>query len=312
MINNLSTINNGRIAEATAEAPKLINNWLTQLDATPKTKATYTAGIRPFIKYLTENEINSIDKGTLQTYKQSLINKGLKNTSINLYICCVKMLFEYLEIETDGIIKNVAKSVKGVKDDTMFKKDNLTTQQLNDILNSDLSPRDRAIFALMGVCGLRTKEVATAQIKDYTTAGDKKILHILGKGKTDKNDFVPVPAVIEKLIDNYLKTRASYSDESPLFASESHQNSGNYLNSMSVSRIVKNILRKNGIDSDRVTAHSLRHTAITLSLINGSTTQEAQLLARHANIQTTMKYAHNIDKASNKAADRVAELLDLK
>ena len=51
-----------------------------------------------------------------------------------------------------------------------------------------------------------------------------------------------------------------------------------------------------GYDSDRITAHSLRHTSVTLLLEAGATLQEAQHHARHADPATTGIYAHNIDR----------------
>lgn len=64
----------------------------------------------------------------------------------------------------------------------------------------------------------------------------------------------------------------------------------------SVSRIVKDALRDEGISSARLTAHSLRHTAVTFALLGGASVQQAQAMARHASISTTMIYAHNLDR----------------
>ena len=78
-----------------------------------------------------------------------------------------------------------------------------------------------------------------------------------------------------------------------------------------VSGIAKAALRDAGIDSTRITAHSLRHTAVTLSLVGGASVQEAQALARHADISTTMTYAHNLERMNavpEQAIDRVLGL----
>ena len=69
-------------------------------------------------------------------------------------------------------------------------------------------------------------------------------------------------------------------------------------------RIVKNRLRACGLDSDRLTAHSLRHTGITLALLHGSTLAEAQQMARHSSINTTMIYNHAIERANNQSEER--------
>jgi integrase/recombinase XerC/integrase/recombinase XerD len=65
-----------------------------------------------------------------------------------------------------------------------------------------------------------------------------------------------------------------------------------------------------GIDDSRITAHSLRHTAITLSLLAGATPQEARAMARHADINTTLIYAHNINRIAQAPEKKIDEFLE--
>lgn len=62
---------------------------------------------------------------------------------------------------------------------------------------------------------------------------------------------------------------------------------------------MKEKLKEADLNSTLLTAHSLRHTAITLSLLGGSTLQEASQFARHVNIATTEIYAHNLERIAN-------------
>ena len=59
---------------------------------------------------------------------------------------------------------------------------------------------------------------------------------------------------------------------------------------------MKDAMAREGIKSAKLTAHSLRHTAVTFALLGGATIQETQAMARHASINTTMIYAHNLDR----------------
>ena len=77
-----------------------------------------------------------------------------------------------------------------------------------------------------------------------------------------------------------------------------------------VRKIVKGILIENGIISDRITTHSLRHTFVTLNLLNGATLQEVQSMARHTSINTTLIYAHNIDKLKSDNEQKLDNLLN--
>lgn len=98
----------------------------------------------------------------------------------------------------------------------------------------------------------------------------------------------------------------------PLFVCLSNRNNKQQsrMTKRSISRIVKERLKKAGYDdSERLTAHSLRHSAITLSLLSGATIQQAQQLARHTNINTTMIYAHNLTAENNPCVDLVEKAI---
>lgn len=129
-------------------------------------------------------------------------------------------------------------------------------------------------------------------------------LFVQGKGRTDKSEIVKVSDHVERLIRDYLAARGESDPKAPLFASCSDRNNGGRLTTNSISRIIKNHLRACGLDSDRLTAHSLRHTGITLALLHGSTLAEAQQMARHSSINTTMIYNHAIERANNQSEER--------
>ncbi len=112
-----------------------------------------------------------------------------------------------------------------------------------------------------------------------------------------------------KPIYQYLQARGSAKSEEPLFSSLSHRNGGDRLTTRTARRIIKARFHQIGIDSDRLTAHSLRHTAVTLSLKAGSTIQEAQALARHTNINTTLIYAQNIDRIKQAPERKIDALI---
>ncbi|MGN9065310.1 tyrosine-type recombinase/integrase, partial [Collinsella sp. HCP28S3_B9] len=62
--------------------------------------------------------------------------------------------------------------------------------------------------------------------------------------------------------------------------------------------------------SERLTTHSFRHSAVTFALLGGASLQQAQALARHTNLTTTMVYAHNVDRVSQAPERFVDGLLD--
>jgi integrase/recombinase XerC len=169
--------------------------------------------------------------------------------------------------------------------------------------------RDYAIVALMVTAGLRDIEVVNANIEDLRTVGDFTALFLLGKGRDEKAEYVKIVEQVEDAIRNYLKELPDREPSNPLFMSLSNRSYGSRLTTRSVSRICKNALVQAGYDSSRLTAHSLRHTAVTLSLLGGKSLQEVQQFARHTNISTTQIYAHNLDRAKNDCEEVVAKAI---
>ena len=112
-------------------------------------------------------------------------------------------------------------------------------------------------------------------------------------------------------IRNYLIARKALDeDDEPLFASVARRNFGQALTTRTLSRIVKGRLNAIGLTGEEYTAHSLRHTAVTYSLLGGATVQEAQAMARHSDINTTLIYAHNVQRFANPAESKVSAYLD--
>ena len=99
-----------------------------------------------------------------------------------------------------------------------------------------------------------------------------------------------------KALRDYLNTRGKVNRKEPLFVSCSHRNRGGRLTTRTISGIAKASMISAGYYSDRLTAHSLRHSAVTIALMAGQSLAEVQYFARHSNISTTQIYAHNVDR----------------
>src|SRR5699024_7775673 len=98
-------------------------------------------------------------------------------------------------------------------------------------------------------------------------------------------------------------------EKSHLFLNHSNRDRGNGLTTRSIRRIVKNHLKAIGLDSSRLTAHSLRHTAATLNLVSGGSVRETQQLLRHESITTTMIYTHDLDRENNMSEHRIEDFI---
>ena len=109
--------------------------------------------------------------------------------------------------------------------------------------------------------------------------------------------------------NDYLSSRPSLKQDDPLFASLSDGSYGSGLSTRTIRRVVKERFRAIGLNSPRLTSHSLRHTSISLCIESGCSITEAQKMARHADISTTNIYVHLKDRSMGLAERSVENIL---
>ena len=290
----------------------VLDDFKRNLDATPSTKETYLKGVKVFLEWCTLNNISEVTHATLIQYKEDLVAQNKKSATISMYMTALKKLYKYLE--TKGI-KNIASDLKGAKQKRNYSKDPLTLDQAKDLLNSidrttKEGKRNYALIHLLLTTGLRTIEIERANIEDIRNVANNSVLYVMGKGRDTKDEYVKLTYETLKAINEYLDTRKIKSDKEPLFISLSDRTNGQRLKTRSIRDIIKTAYKKIGINNDKITTHSLRHTAITLSLLGGTPLQEVQQMARHSNINTTMIYAHNLKRIESHAESNIQKLLN--
>jgi integrase/recombinase XerC len=311
-MNALTVAQSGDIVDRQEVGAELFDRFIAYLDTTPKTVETYTKALRQLFNYFSLNGIRQPQREDIIAFREELKASGHKPTTIQNYITATKLFFSWTAQE--GYYPNIADHLKGAKLDREHKKDYLTSRQVKEILesverDSIQGLRDYAILTLMVTGGLRDIEVSRANIGDLRTAGENTVLYVQGKGRQEKTEYVKISPQVERAIRAYLKVRGEAGEEQPLFTSLSNNSKGNRLSTRSISGMVKNRLKEAGYNSERLTAHSLRHTAVTLSLLAGKDITEVQQFARHANISTTMIYNHSLDKAKNSCSEAISKAI---
>jgi site-specific recombinase XerD len=301
----------GGIVVQASTCHDVIEAFLASLDVMPKSKDTYRAGLKNFMSFIKERGILRVMREDILAYKAHLI-ETCSSSTVSIYLSAVKGLYTYLESEQ--ICPNVAAGIKGSKPTRGFRKDCLTPSQTNEVLRIETSTlegkRNYALVNLLVRTGLRTIEIERANVEDMRQQGGECLLYIQGKGRDEKDAFVVLTEATLKPVRTYLRARGNANASEPLFTSISDRNNGGRLTTRSIRRIAKCAIVGAGYDSDRLTTHSLRHTAVTLSLLGGATIQEAQQFARHSSINTTAVYAHNIERVAKAPERRIDAMLD--
>jgi integrase/recombinase XerC/integrase/recombinase XerD len=302
---NIVKTNTEQLAK-TLNIQELVSSFLAAQDVREVSRLAYQKGLERFISWLAMNMITQPDRESILRFKTFLMESGLSANTVNSYLVAVKRFFVYLE----GIRKypNVAKDVKGVKQPKGHLRESLTVSQVKDLLaqidSSTLQgKRDFALINLMVRTGLRTIEVIRANMEDIKQEGGEALLFVQGKGRDSKDSFVILTERSLKPILAYLKDRGKVDAGDPLFASISDRNKGQRLTTRTIRQLIKDSLREINIESNKLSAHSLRHSFATLSLRAGAPLLQVKDAMRHASIETTQKYLHNLERIE-KGAER--------
>lgn len=287
---------------------EVITEFLGSQDVRENSRKLYSRTISQFFKWINDNGINlnEVKRTDILNYKAALFEKGLTSLTVGSYLTIVRKFFEWAE--TEKIYPNVAKGIKTPKRTQKFKKQHLTIDSCMQLLNHYKSKRDYALVNLMMRTGLRTIEVSRLNVSDITFKSNQRVLMIHGKGHDEKDDFVVLTEKAYGPIREYLKTRNITSD-APLFISQSNNNKGGRLTTMTISTIVKKGLRAIGLDGKEFTAHSLRHTTAVNILKAGGSLYGAQTTLRHTSPATTQIYTESI-KEEQRLSNPAEALID--
>ena len=299
--------------EPVRDLDKLAEEFGAYIDASQKTVEVYLAGVRHFLQWLHANEIQNPTRADVIRYKNYLVENYSASTASGR-LTAVRQFYNFLATEKG--FPNVADHIKTPTPSRDSKRDHLTGEQIENVLNQpDIKTikgkRDYALLLLMATGGLRDIEVSRANVEDLTTRGGHPVLYLQGKGRAEKGEFMNLRPETAEALQDYLQARKTPRNGKnlPLFESLGHNSKGERLTTRSISRIVKNALISAGYQSDRLTAHSLRHSAVTIALQDGATLQQAQQFARHRNIATTLIYAHNLDREENPCEDIIEKAI---
>ncbi len=261
-------------------------------DVKESSRKLYAKTLSQFFLWVekTGRDLSQMTRTDILEYVDSLKEEGLSPLTIGSYLVAVRKFYEFAESEK--VYPNIAKGVKSPKKKNTFRKKYLHEDEIENLLSvyEEKSLRDFAIVNLLVRTGLRTIEVVRANVGDIDIVNGKRVLYVWGKGHEEKDDFVVLTDKTYLPIRRYLDSRKGVKPGDPLFVSESRQNYGERLTTMTISTIAKKALREIGLDSHSYTAHSLRHTTASMILEKGGTLLDVKKVLRHTSVETSEIY----------------------
>lgn len=278
----------------------IIERYLHFIDVTDNTIGTYRNGLKMFYAYLKTNNIIEPKRQHIIDFREFLKENHSLST-VNTYLISIRNFFKWLEYEK--IYKDITKNIKGVQVSREHKREALTEQQINLVLENTLDIREKVIFLLGVCCGCRANEICNIQLNDFVLKGDKVLLYVLGKARDGKTDYVVVDKKLYELICEYVKEYHIFD----YLITSTRSSDGGKVTNKTIRYIVKNMLRRVGIDDDMYSCHSLRHSFATINLLDGKDIREVSKAMRHKNISTTEVYAHDLEQRNNQCFNGLSE-----
>ena len=170
--------------------------------------------------------------------------------------------------------------------------------------------RDRILLGCMALQGCRSIEMYRANLGDISSTYGQHYLKL--DGKNSIRTVILRPDLAQEIVD-YRQARISTKEKlisgSPLFISLSNRRYGQRLSRRGIGYVIDSYLSKCGLkhtDLKRnLSPHSLRHTAGTLSLQNGSSLREVQDFLGHSDPKTTAVYTHVLNPQENNPANKI-------
>lgn len=268
------------------------------------TKDAYERDIRQFLaflahsldkeeKELTDQDLEATPSITLRMWLHSLLEEGLKKTTIARKASSLKSYFAYLQ-KREHIDRNPTEALllpKKEKRLPVVISDEEMTQCL-DALNDmpdDLfeATQERAILECLYSTGIRLSELVGLNVADYNV--QQRQIKVLGKG--NKERVLPIGSKAEHALAKMMQKReelnGSLSNKDPLFITVK----GNRIYPRYVQRLVKEYLDRVS-EATKKSPHVIRHSFATRMLDRGADIRIIKEFLGHASLSATQIYTH--------------------
>lgn len=268
------------------------NDWLVhQRGMSYLTARMYVGTIAHFIEFLLTHlakeieteDLTDLALSDIRAFLSKRSSENIKKQSNAAAISCIKTFYKFLaknhNVKTQISLLSRPRCDKKLPRPISFAK---AMQVINYAQNDWINLRDRAVFSLMYMAGLRIAEVLSINIDDIplSPGGTVSI-----KRKGGDYGVIPIMQGAHDNIMEYVRICPYLAEKGPLFYGER----GRRLQASVVQRKMKEIRSALSLDKN-VTPHSLRHSFASHLLENGANLRDIQELLGHKSLRATQRY----------------------
>lgn len=249
-----------------------------------KTIDRYRHTLNKFFDFLGNKPVKDITANDIRFFLaeyHGIPGRKNSNTTMDGMRRVISSFFNWLDIE-EYVDRNYAKKVTMIKHDTQ-KERPYTTGEMEAMMLFASTIREKTILEFMYSTACRVSELCQVDIDDVDFINKRVLLH--GKGGKDRT--VPIDDKLLFYLQEYFKYRiAKGIDNISLFTSSKKPFQRMTANGIRV--MINKIANKAGVKHAH--PHRYRVTRITILLKRGMKLEEVQVIAGHADINTTAYY----------------------
>lgn len=302
-----------------------MNNLITAEGLSKNTFDSYKRDLISISNFFSNKNLLTLTIDDLNNYIKH-ISKIYSKRTIDRHISSIKHFYDFLQLEKI-ITKNPSTLLEHKKQD-LYLPNVLTEEEVKKLL--DKANNDKSNFGLQFYCmlellyatGMRVSELVELPIssieKEFnlnnSTYNLKNFIRVIGKGSKER--IVPINNLAINILYKYLKLRdkllngeySKYLFTTRIkFSKKNKENNNKKQNKEKIFKIdkkdnhisrqifakhLKYLANSVGINKEKISPHTIRHSVATHLLKNGADLKIIQEILGHSDISTTQIYTH--------------------
>ena len=270
-------------------------------EATKRRKVTELKRLYRFLGKHGVHDLRDVRGPIVEAYILHLKETGLSSSTLHNSHSMLTDLFSAL-FRAEAIFSNPLEEVEIVLTEPSSVKAVFSQDEMRRFLDSipthtGFGVRDRAIFELMYVTGMRLGEIAKLDVGDVDFSQDQVFIRC-GKGRKDR--MVPLGRLAKEYLLQWTNKARQWFSATETEPAMFLNRDGRRIPVSNVRAQLLKYLKAAGITREGLTPHSIRHSCATHLLENGADIRYVQELLGHASIETTAEYTRQVAQGLKK------------
>jgi integrase/recombinase XerD len=293
--------------------PRLATPFVNK-SVSEETRRAYRRAVADFFQFIGGKHPTEVVPTDVLNWRDHLRHGRKRAATVCFKLSVIRSFFEYLK--AGGVVPLNPASTKLVTPPELPTEPAgraLTAKEVRYLLTGpdrekSEGARDYALMLVMLRLSMRVAEVCSLKASSMKWSHGRWTLRCKVKG--GREEVWPLPKDVKQVIDEYLKLdaqrRATLHSDEDAYLFQPHSNYRTLVFDKALStRMVQKIVAKWGrfTGVGDVSPHDLRRTAITRALEMGQTYRQVQMMTKHRDPKTVMRYDHGRENLDQNAVN---------